>query len=208
MNYYKDNNSDDIYAYDDMQLEQVARMGELEVLIKKEEPAYLTAVDSQRNAEIKISELTDTLSNAELSDEDIADIHQSINTESCKRDESINKQARYYELVVEYQQIPDAFSVIRKNTQEMAELSEEDVDAITNPPISHEQLVADAEVQKQYLIAEVQTETQMLQTKLALGRIKEDEKARLNAWLDYLDELEAVDVSTAPDITWPAKPDA
>ncbi|WP_214179181.1 tail fiber assembly protein, partial [Morganella morganii] len=59
---------------------------------------------------------------------------------------------------------------------------------------------------KQCLIAEVNTETQILQTKLALGRIKDDEKARLNAWLDYLDELEAVDVSTAPDIIWPVKP--
>ncbi|HBV9099171.1 TPA: tail fiber assembly protein, partial [Morganella morganii] len=46
----------------------------------------------------------------------------------------------------------------------------------------------------------------MLQTKLALGRIKENEKALLNAWLDYLDLLEAVDTSTAPDIDWPQKP--
>ncbi|HBC7444563.1 TPA: tail fiber assembly protein, partial [Morganella morganii] len=44
------------------------------------------------------------------------------------------------------------------------------------------------------------------QTKLALGRISDNEKARLNAWLDYLDELEAVDVFTAPDIIWPVKP--
>ncbi|WP_025154878.1 tail fiber assembly protein [Morganella morganii] len=66
--------------------------------------------------------------------------------------------------------------------------------------------IAAAEAQKQYLIAEVHTETQMLQTKLALDRIKDDEKARLNAWLDYLDELEAVDVSTAPDIIWPVNP--
>lgn len=66
--------------------------------------------------------------------------------------------------------------------------------------------IAAAEAQKQYLIAEVNAETQMLQTKLALGRIKEDEKARLNTWLDYLDLLEAVDISTAPDIEWPVKP--
>ncbi|EIC1592422.1 tail fiber assembly protein [Enterobacter asburiae] len=74
------------------------------------------------------------------------------------------------------------------------------------PPLTHEQHVAIAEAQKQALIAEVHTETEMLRTKLALGRIKEDEKARLNSWLDYLDELEAVDVSTAPDIIWPVKP--
>ncbi|MCU6275754.1 tail fiber assembly protein [Morganella morganii] len=74
------------------------------------------------------------------------------------------------------------------------------------PPPTKEQLIEQAEAEKQRRIAEVHTETQMLQTKLALGRIKDDEKARLNAWLDYLDELEAVDVSTAPDIIWPVKP--
>lgn len=75
------------------------------------------------------------------------------------------------------------------------------------PPLPKEQLIKQAEAQKQYLIAEVHTETEMLRTKLALGRIKEDEKALLNAWLDYLDELEAVDVSTAPDIIWLVKPE-
>lgn len=74
------------------------------------------------------------------------------------------------------------------------------------PPPTKDQLVEQAESKKQALIAEVNTETEMLRAKLALGRIKDDEKALLNAWLDYLDELEAVDVSTAPDITWPVKP--
>nr|EKU4003795.1 tail fiber assembly protein [Morganella morganii] len=75
------------------------------------------------------------------------------------------------------------------------------------PPPTKDQLIEQAETQKQYLIAEVNAETQLLQTKLALGRIKDNEKALLNAWLDYLDELEAVDVSTAPDIIWPVKPE-
>ncbi|ELI8045537.1 tail fiber assembly protein [Hafnia alvei] len=74
------------------------------------------------------------------------------------------------------------------------------------PPLSTEELIQQAEETKQRLIAEVHTETAMLRAKLALGRIKDDEKALLNAWLDYLDELEAVDVSTASDIIWPVKP--
>ncbi|MEM8254521.1 tail fiber assembly protein, partial [Morganella morganii] len=77
---------------------------------------------------------------------------------------------------------------------------------VTDKTAKMENDIAEAGAKKQYLIAEVNTETQILQTKLALGRIKDDEKARLNAWLDYLDELEAVDVSTAPDIIWPVKP--
>ncbi len=74
------------------------------------------------------------------------------------------------------------------------------------PPPTNEELIAEAEVKKQTLLAEVNDETQMLQTKLALKRIKTGELELLNAWLDYLDELEAVDVSTAPDIIWPVKP--
>ncbi|WP_413493887.1 tail fiber assembly protein [Morganella psychrotolerans] len=86
------------------------------------------------------------------------------------------------------------------------EISKKEADKIRNPPLTKGQLIEQAEVKKQFLIAEVTAETEMLRTKLALGRIKEDEKALLNAWLDYLDELEAVDVSTAPDIIWPVKP--
>ena len=42
--------------------------------------------------------------------------------------------------------------------------------------------------------------------KAAMGRLKDTEKAQYNLWLDYLDELEAVDTSTAPDIIWPEAP--
>ncbi|HBN5911602.1 tail fiber assembly protein [Morganella morganii] len=74
------------------------------------------------------------------------------------------------------------------------------------PPLTHEEHIEIAERKKQNLIAEVTQETEMLRAKLALKRIKPDEEALLIAWLDYLDELEAVDVSTAPDIIWPVKP--
>lgn len=89
----------------------------------------------------------------------------------------------------------------------LVKISEKEADKLlAPPPPTKEQLIEQAEAKKQRLITEVQTETEMLRTKLALGRIKEDEKSLLNAWLDYLDELEAVDVSTAPDIIWPVKP--
>lgn len=39
--------------------------------------------------------------------------------------------------------------------------------------------------------------------KAAMGRLTDSEKAQYNAWLDYLDTLEIVDTSTAPDINWP-----
>jgi len=42
--------------------------------------------------------------------------------------------------------------------------------------------------------------------KAAIGRLKGDELAQYNRWLDYLDVLEAIDTSKAPNITWPDKP--
>ena len=39
--------------------------------------------------------------------------------------------------------------------------------------------------------------------KAAIGRLKGDELAQYNLWLDYLEALEAVDTSSAPDINWP-----
>lgn len=45
-------------------------------------------------------------------------------------------------------------------------------------------------------------------SKIMLGRLNDEEKSEFNRWLDYLDELEAVDTSTAPEITWPNSPAA
>ena len=42
--------------------------------------------------------------------------------------------------------------------------------------------------------------------KAAIGRLKGDELTQYNLWLDYLDALEAVDTSSAPDIKWPTPP--
>ncbi len=43
--------------------------------------------------------------------------------------------------------------------------------------------------------------------KAAIGRLKGDDLAQYNLWLDYLDALEAVDTSNAPDINWPERPE-
>ncbi|HHV7359475.1 TPA: tail fiber assembly protein [Morganella morganii] len=85
-------------------------------------------------------------------------------------------------------------------------ISENEANQITNPPPTKEQLIIQAEEKKQFLITEVHTETEMLRAKLALKRIRPDEEALLIAWLDYLDLLEAIDTSLAPDINWPNKP--
>lgn len=43
--------------------------------------------------------------------------------------------------------------------------------------------------------------------KAAIGRLKGDELAHYNLWLDYLYALEAVDTSSAQDINWPVPPE-
>nr|WP_156897408.1 tail fiber assembly protein [Kosakonia radicincitans] len=43
--------------------------------------------------------------------------------------------------------------------------------------------------------------------KAALGRLKGDDLTQYGLWLDYLDALEAVDISTAPEVNWPVKPE-
>ena len=43
--------------------------------------------------------------------------------------------------------------------------------------------------------------------KAAIGRLKDDELAKYNAWLDYLDSLETLNTSVAPYIIWPDQPE-
>lgn len=76
------------------------------------------------------------------------------------------------------------------------------------PPMTHEEAVAAADAQKQALIdkANEHINSKQWPGKAAIGRLKGDELAQYNLWLDYLDALEAIDTSTAPDITWPEIP--
>lgn len=78
------------------------------------------------------------------------------------------------------------------------------------PPPTHNELSAAAELGKQRRIdeASVYMNSKQWPGKAVMGRLKDKEKAQYNEWLDYLDELEAVDTSTAPDINWPEKPEA
>lgn len=42
--------------------------------------------------------------------------------------------------------------------------------------------------------------------KAAIGRLKDDDLAQYNLWLDYLDALDVVNTSNPADIVWPEKP--
>jgi hypothetical protein len=67
--------------------------------------------------------------------------------------------------------------------------------------------VLEAKQQKSALLAEAQSAISLWQTELQLGIISDDDKASLIAWMKYIQALNAVDTSTAPDIEWPVKPE-
>ncbi|EFE7590223.1 TPA: tail fiber assembly protein [Escherichia coli] len=75
------------------------------------------------------------------------------------------------------------------------------------PERSHDELVADAEQKKQSLINAAMVNISVIQLKLQAGRkLTQEETTRLNVVLDYIDAVTATDISTAPDIEWPAIP--
>lgn len=67
--------------------------------------------------------------------------------------------------------------------------------------------VLEAKQQKSALLAEAQSTISLWQTELQLGIISDDDKASLIAWMKYIQALNAVDTTTAPDIEWPVKPE-
>ncbi|HBN5388515.1 TPA: tail fiber assembly protein [Citrobacter freundii] len=78
------------------------------------------------------------------------------------------------------------------------------------PAPTKEELIAEAEREKRRCIdaANDFMNSKQWPGKAAIGRLKGDELAQYNLWLDYLDALEAVDTSSAPDINWPVPPEA
>lgn len=76
------------------------------------------------------------------------------------------------------------------------------------PPMTPEEAILLATAQKQNLIdnANEYMNSKQWPGKAAIGRLKGDELAQYNLWLDYLDTLELVDTSGAPDIEWPTSP--
>ena len=76
------------------------------------------------------------------------------------------------------------------------------------PPPTREEQIASAEIKKQQLInqANEYINSKQWPGKASIGRLKGEELAQYNLWLDYLDALELVDTSGAPDIEWPTPP--
>ncbi len=76
------------------------------------------------------------------------------------------------------------------------------------PPMTEAELILKNKNEKQLRIDEANNYMNGKQWpgKAAIGRLKGEELAQYNLWLDYLDALELVDTSSAPDIEWPTPP--
>ncbi|MFP7605642.1 tail fiber assembly protein [Serratia quinivorans] len=68
------------------------------------------------------------------------------------------------------------------------------------------ELQAQAESKKEKLITSANKKTQAWQTQLMLGMISDEDKKSLMAWMNYVQKVQAVDVSLVPNITWPDQP--
>ncbi|WP_410734332.1 tail fiber assembly protein [Citrobacter freundii] len=77
---------------------------------------------------------------------------------------------------------------------------------VTDTDAQHTADVAAAEQYRQQLLRQIDDVTADWRVELMLGDISDDDKAKLTEWMAYKKEVKAVDVSTAPDITWPEPP--
>ncbi|ENF4117224.1 tail fiber assembly protein, partial [Yersinia enterocolitica] len=63
------------------------------------------------------------------------------------------------------------------------------------------------EQEKRHLLNEANTKIQILQDSIELGLGTESTEAKLLAWRRYRVLLDRLDISTAPNIMWLAKPE-
>lgn len=80
------------------------------------------------------------------------------------------------------------------------------------PPVADQdpsELIASADAEKQNRLSYATNKIVVWQTKLLMGRtLTDSESANLNAWMDYIDAVQAIDTSTAPDVIWPEPSEA
>ncbi|MGC4734042.1 tail fiber assembly protein [Providencia hangzhouensis] len=213
MNYYRDKKEGQVYAYDDEQLATVARMGQLEQLIQGIEPQYIVARNNVYEASHTLEQLKTQLNNA-VENEESEDVILELTNNIDKTTEVYNQsmaifapiESEYQPLRTEYDAILPVFFEVCENISVMKKMTAKEVNAYLNPPVSKEQLIAEAEQKKQSLLAEANNAIAPLQYAENLGIATAGESASLVDWQKYSVYLNRIDTSLAPDIDWPEKP--
>ena len=78
---------------------------------------------------------------------------------------------------------------------------------VTDTDAQRDAVVSKAASEKSAMISEANGVTQAWQTQLLLGIITEEDKASLTAWMKYIQKVQAVSATDAPNIIWPQKPE-
>lgn len=224
MIYFK-NKNDDVYAYPKQDLEQVDKLNALEQILPEKESLVLNAQNDVYQAEFPLNqavsafelELAQMQPDEEYSEEWQSKHEERLQALKLKVDETTSEyedkltlfnqvDSEYQSLKREYVEILPVFFDIRDNLNISKKMSQKEIDAHLNPPIPKEQLIAEAEQQKQLLLAEANNAIAPLQYAEKLGIATTEESASLVDWQKYSVYLNRIDTSLAPDIDWPQKP--
>ncbi|WP_108477910.1 tail fiber assembly protein [Providencia alcalifaciens] len=221
MQYFIDKNKE-IFAYSDEQLSQVQRISELEVAIQEKEPSFVEAENNLQIARLELTESKEQLdiavANSVTVDEDKANEclieiekkTQIFDAKNEKFEELLTEferiKSEYQPLKDEYDAILPVFFDIRERLKALKKMTDKEIDAHLNPPISKEQIIAEEEVKKQLLADEAEKNITILERKVRLSMATDDDKNSLTAWEIYSIKIADIDTSLAPDIDWPKKP--
>lgn len=77
---------------------------------------------------------------------------------------------------------------------------------IDMPPLSSEQIRAEAELERKVLLEVANSTILPWQVKIMLGRASEEVESNLNKWLDYMDAVLETETSTTSKTKWPSTP--
>ncbi|MDY0902006.1 tail fiber assembly protein [Pantoea agglomerans] len=76
---------------------------------------------------------------------------------------------------------------------------------VTDPAEEKAAAIKEAKERQAALIAQANSITQAWQTQLRLDIITDKDKASLVAWMKYIQALQNIDISFAPDVSWPPR---
>ncbi|WP_239955054.1 tail fiber assembly protein [Pantoea sp. Z09] len=78
---------------------------------------------------------------------------------------------------------------------------------VTDNDAQRSAAVSQATTEKSARISEASGVTQAWQTQLLLGIITDEDKVTLTEWMKYIQAVQKTDLTNAPDISWPVKPE-
>ena len=102
--------------------------------------------------------------------------------------------------------IPDVFFEIDEKIKVLRKMTQSEIDAHLNPPVTREELIANAEAQKQRFIDEAEMKIAPLARAKRLGIATADELQQLDELERYSVLLSRIETASAPNIDWPPLP--